>query len=49
LALAYAVYRQRQAMTAAIGFDEGGMMDGLALAWVVMAHQSQGGTGLVSP
>jgi hypothetical protein len=32
LALAHAVYRQRQAMTAAIGFDEAGMADGLALA-----------------
>jgi len=35
LALAHTVYRQRQAMTAAIGFDEAGMMDGLALGWVV--------------
>jgi D-alanyl-D-alanine-carboxypeptidase/D-alanyl-D-alanine-endopeptidase len=34
LALAHAVRRQRQAMTAAIGFDEAGMM---ALRWVVMA------------
>ena len=37
LALAHAVYRQRQIMTAAIGFDEAGTMDGLALGWVVMA------------
>ena len=37
LALAHAVYRQRQAMIAAIGFDEAGSMDGLALGWVVMA------------
>ena len=37
LALAHAVYRQRQAMTAAIGFDEAGVMDGLARGWVVMA------------
>jgi len=37
LALAHAVYRQRQAMTAAIGFDEAGPMDGLALGWVVIA------------
>jgi hypothetical protein len=35
LALAHAVYRQRQAMTAAIGFDEAGTMGGLALGWVV--------------
>jgi CubicO group peptidase (beta-lactamase class C family) len=37
LALAHAVYRQRQAIAAAIGFDEAGAMDGLALGWVVMA------------
>jgi len=37
LALAHAVYRQRQATITAIGFDEAGMMDGLALAWVVVA------------
>ena len=40
LALAHAVYRQRQAMIAAIGFDEAGSMDGLALGWVVMAAHS---------
>jgi hypothetical protein len=39
LALAHAVYRQREAITAAIGFQEAGMIDGLALAWVVMAHR----------
>jgi serine-type D-Ala-D-Ala carboxypeptidase/endopeptidase len=57
LALVHAVYRQRQAMTAAIGFDEAGMMDGLALAWVVMAahghmplipQKSGGGGGFMS-
>jgi hypothetical protein len=37
LALAHAVHRQRQAMTAAIGFDEAGSMDGLGLGWVVIA------------
>jgi D-alanyl-D-alanine-carboxypeptidase/D-alanyl-D-alanine-endopeptidase len=37
LVLAHAVYRQRQAMAAAIGFDEAGTMDGLGLGWVVMA------------
>jgi len=31
LALAHAVYRQRQTMAAAIGFDGAGTMDGLAL------------------
>ena len=57
LALAHAVYRQRQAMTAAIGFDEAGPMDGLALGWVVMAahghtplimQKSGGGGGFMS-
>jgi serine-type D-Ala-D-Ala carboxypeptidase/endopeptidase len=37
LALAHAVFRQRQAMTAAIGFDEAGTMDGIALGWLVTA------------
>jgi D-alanyl-D-alanine-carboxypeptidase/D-alanyl-D-alanine-endopeptidase len=37
LALAHAVYSQRQAIPAAIGFDEAGTMDGIALGWVVMA------------
>ena len=35
--LAHAVYRQRQALTAAIGFDEAGPMSGLGLAWVVQS------------
>ena len=57
LALAHAIYRQRQAMTAAIGFDEAGTMDGLALGWVVMAghdhtpvilQKSGGGGGFMS-
>jgi len=56
LALAHAVYRQRQAMIAAIGFDEAGSMDGLALGWVVMAAhghtplimQKSGGGGFMS-
>jgi len=57
LALAHAVYRQRQAMTAAIGFDEAGPMDGLALGWVVVAahghtplimQKSGGGSGFMS-
>ena len=30
LALAHVVYREREAMTAASGFDEAGIMDGLA-------------------
>jgi len=54
--LTHAVYRQRQAMTAAIGFDEAGAMDGLALGWVVMAAhdhtplimQKSGGGGFIS-
>lgn len=37
LALAHAVYRQRQTMTAAIGLDEAGDADGIALGWVVLA------------
>lgn len=57
LALQHAVYRQRGAMRAAIGFDEAGMMDGLALGWVVMAghggmppiiQKSGGGAGFMS-
>jgi len=57
LALAHVIYRQRQAMIAAIGFDEAGMMDGLALAWVVVAahghmplilQKSGGGGGFIS-
>jgi D-alanyl-D-alanine-carboxypeptidase/D-alanyl-D-alanine-endopeptidase len=57
LAVAHAVYRQRQTMTAAIGFDEAGTMDGLTLGRVVMvAHdhtplimqKSGGGGGFMS-
>jgi D-alanyl-D-alanine-carboxypeptidase/D-alanyl-D-alanine-endopeptidase len=57
LALAHAVYRQGQGMTAAIGFDEAGPMDGLALGWVVIAarghtplimQKSGGGSGFMS-
>jgi D-alanyl-D-alanine-carboxypeptidase/D-alanyl-D-alanine-endopeptidase len=34
--IAQAVYRQRQALHTAIGFDEAGPMSGLGLAWVTM-------------
>ena len=34
LALSHAIYRQRQALPAAIGFDEAGPMAGLGLGWV---------------
>jgi serine-type D-Ala-D-Ala carboxypeptidase/endopeptidase len=37
LLISHAVYRQRQALPAAIGFDEAGPMSGLGLGWVVMA------------
>ncbi len=37
LTLAHAVYRQRQSMTAAIGFDESGPMSGLGLGWIIMS------------
>jgi D-alanyl-D-alanine-carboxypeptidase/D-alanyl-D-alanine-endopeptidase len=37
LAISQAVYRMRQTMPAAIGFDEAGPMAGLALAWVMQA------------
>ena len=39
LALAHAPYLQRQALKAAIGFDEAGPMQGIRLAWVTMAAQ----------
>lgn len=39
LALSHAVYRQRQALTAAIGFDEAGPMAGLGLGWVITAGE----------
>jgi serine-type D-Ala-D-Ala carboxypeptidase/endopeptidase len=37
LALAHAIYRQRQSMTAAIGFDESGPMSGIGLGWITMS------------
>jgi len=57
LALAHAVYRQRQSMPAAIGFDEAGAMAGLSLGWVAVAAdgihplllaKSGGGVGFMS-
>jgi serine-type D-Ala-D-Ala carboxypeptidase/endopeptidase len=57
LALSHAVYRQRQALTAAIGFDDAGPMAGLGLGWVVVAgegirptlvEKSGGGAGFMS-
>ena len=39
LALSHAVYRPRQAMPAAVGFDEAGPMTGLGLGWVTTAAQ----------
>lgn len=57
LALSHAVYRQRQALPAAIGFDEAGEMAGLGLGWVTLASQraeptlivkSGGGVGFMS-
>lgn len=39
LALSHAVYRPRQTMPAAIGFDEAGPMAGLGLGWVMLAAQ----------
>lgn len=37
LVLSHAVYRPRQAQSAAIGFDEAGPMAGLGLGWVTVA------------
>lgn len=37
LSLAHAVYRQRQSMTAAIGFDASGPMSGIGLGWLTMS------------
>ena len=37
LTVAHAVYRQRQSMTAAIGFDESGPMSGIGLGWIIMS------------
>jgi Beta-lactamase len=57
LALSHAIYRQRQALQAAIGFDEAGPMAGLGLGWVSVAAQgihpallakSGGGAGFMS-
>jgi len=57
LALSHAIYRQRQELQAAIGFDEADPMAGLGLGWVtVAAHgihpallaKSGGGAGFMS-
>ncbi|MCI0467219.1 MAG: D-alanyl-D-alanine-carboxypeptidase/endopeptidase AmpH [Beijerinckiaceae bacterium] len=57
LALSHAVYRQRQALHAAIGFDDAGPMAGLGLGWVFVAGhgihpallaKSGGGAGFMS-
>jgi D-alanyl-D-alanine-carboxypeptidase/D-alanyl-D-alanine-endopeptidase len=57
LSLSHAVYRQRQALEAAIGFDEAGPMAGLGLGWVFVAAdgarpallaKSGGGVGFMS-
>ncbi len=57
LALSHAVYRPRQTMPAAIGFDEAAPMAGLALGWVSVAPEgarpalltkSGGGAGFMS-
>lgn len=57
LALSHAIYRQRQALPAAIGFDEAGPMAGLGLGWVIMngegirpalIEKSGGGVGFMS-
>ena len=57
LALSHAVYRPRQSMPVAIGFDEAGPMAGLALGWVAVEAQgiqpmllakSGGGAGFMS-
>jgi D-alanyl-D-alanine-carboxypeptidase/D-alanyl-D-alanine-endopeptidase len=45
LMVSHAIYRQRQSMPAAIGFDEGAPMAGLALAWVMRA--AHGGTPMI--
>jgi serine-type D-Ala-D-Ala carboxypeptidase/endopeptidase len=39
LALTHAPYLQRQALKAAIGFDEAGPMQGIGLGWVTMAPE----------
>jgi D-alanyl-D-alanine-carboxypeptidase/D-alanyl-D-alanine-endopeptidase len=57
LAMSHAVYRQRQALSAAIGFDEAGSMSGLGLGWVatqaggihpMVLAKSGGGAGFMS-
>ena len=57
LVLAHAVYRPRQSISAAIGFDEGAPMAGLGLGWVFVAAdgarpalltKSGGGAGFMS-
>jgi serine-type D-Ala-D-Ala carboxypeptidase/endopeptidase len=57
LAVSHAVYRQRQSLPAAIGFDEAGPMAGLGLGWVMVAGdgihptrlaKSGGGAGFMS-
>jgi len=57
LLLSHAVYRPRQSLPAAIGFDEAGPMAGLGLGWVTMAAEgirpmlvvkSGGGAGFMS-
>jgi D-alanyl-D-alanine-carboxypeptidase/D-alanyl-D-alanine-endopeptidase len=57
LALSHAVYRPRQSMPVAIGFDEASPMAGLGLGWVTVAAQgvqpmlvvkSGGGAGFMS-
>jgi len=45
LMVSHAIYRQRQSMPAAIGFDEGAPMAGLGLAWVMRA--AHGGTPMI--
>lgn len=57
LELSHAVYRLRQSMPAALGFDEAAPMEGLGLGWVMVAAQgiqpmllekSGGGAGFMS-
>lgn len=57
LMLSHAIYRPRQSLPAAIGFDEAGPMAGLGLGWVTMASdgirpllvaKSGGGAGFMS-
>lgn len=57
LAISHAVYRPRQALEQAIGFDEAGPMAGLALGWVMtagdgihptMLAKTGGGVGFMS-